>query len=105
MPEYLMAVSVRFAPGKAIRRRKRPFVVVDCAALDTIIGREVGKRGLERIRPASQSQIMCLVQSHTICGKSRPVAFNLPIDSTSTGNTLLLTWLPSRLIGEEAVRR
>jgi hypothetical protein len=76
-----MAVSVRFAPGKAIRRRKRPFVVVDCAALDTIIAREIGKRGLERIRPASQSQIMCLVQSHTICGKSRPVAFNLPIDT------------------------
>jgi hypothetical protein len=76
-----MAVSGRFAPGKAIRWRKRRFVVVDCAALDTIIVREVGKRGLERIRPASQSQIMCLVQSHTICGKSRPVAFNLPIDT------------------------
>jgi putative transposase len=49
MPEHLMAVSVRFAPGKAIRWRKRRFVVVDYAALDTIIAREVGKRGLERI--------------------------------------------------------
>jgi transcriptional regulator of met regulon len=94
-----MAGSVRFAPGKAIRWRKRRFVVVDCAALDTIIVREVGKRGIERIRPASQSQIMCLVQSHTICGKSRPVAFNLPIDRSANAlasASSLSAWTPCR---------
>jgi putative transposase len=49
MAGHSMAASVRFAPGKTIKWRKRRFVVVDCAALDTIIAREVGKRRLERI--------------------------------------------------------
>src|SRR6266849_4150703 len=50
-----MAVSVRFAPGRTIRWRKRRFVIVDCTGFDTIIAREVGRRKLERI-PVAEAE-------------------------------------------------
>jgi len=44
-----MALSVGLTPGRRIRWRKRSFIVVDCNGFDSIIAREVGKRGLQRI--------------------------------------------------------
>jgi len=41
-----MALSLRFIPRSTIRWRERRFVVVDCAGMEAIFAREVGKRGL-----------------------------------------------------------
>jgi putative transposase len=44
-----MAASIKFRPGAKIRWRGRRYVVVDYAGFDAILGRESGKRKLERI--------------------------------------------------------
>jgi hypothetical protein len=47
-------IAVGFVPVALIRWRKRYFVVVDCDGMDTIIAREYGKGGFERI-PISEA--------------------------------------------------
>ena len=44
-----MAASLKFLPGSTIQWRGRRYNIVDYAGLDAIIGREPGKRGVERI--------------------------------------------------------
>ena len=44
-----MAATLRFIPGSTIRWRAKRFIIVDYAGMDSIIARELGKRGLERI--------------------------------------------------------
>ena len=44
-----MPISLSFVPGSIVRWRNRRFVVVDHLGMETIIAREQGKRGLERI--------------------------------------------------------
>src|SRR5215831_11977433 len=50
-----MPVSLAFTPGSIIRWHNRRFVVIECAALDSIVAREVGKRRLDRI-PVNEAQ-------------------------------------------------
>src|SRR5215472_18081854 len=50
-----MPVSLAFTPGSIIRWHDRRFVVIECAALDSIVAREVGKRRLDRI-PVNEAQ-------------------------------------------------
>jgi putative transposase len=44
-----MATLLRFLPGGIIRWSRRQYVIVDYAGLDAILGRQLGKRRLERI--------------------------------------------------------
>jgi hypothetical protein len=44
-----MAASLKFLPGSTIQWRGRRYIIDDYAGLDAIIGREPGKRGVERI--------------------------------------------------------
>ncbi len=47
-PQHEMAASIKFLPGATIRSHYRQYVIVDYG-LDAILGREFGKRKLERI--------------------------------------------------------
>jgi len=51
-----MAASIKFQPGATIRWQARRYVIVDYAGLDAIVGREIGKRKLERI-PVDEAQL------------------------------------------------
>jgi len=51
-----MAASIKFLPGATIRWQARRYVIVDYAGLDAIVGRETGKRKLERI-PVDEAQL------------------------------------------------
>jgi len=50
-----MAASIKFLPGTTIRWHARRYVIVDHAGLGAIVGREFGKRKLERI-PIAEAQ-------------------------------------------------
>jgi putative transposase len=51
-----MAASIKFSPGATIGWQSRRYVIIDYAGLDAIVGREVGKRKLERI-PVGEAQL------------------------------------------------
>src|SRR5579863_4211665 len=44
-----MAALLKFLPGSIIRWSSRQYVIVDYAGLDAILGRQLGRRRLERI--------------------------------------------------------
>src|SRR5260370_34222557 len=50
-----MAALLKFLPGSNIRWCGRQYIIIDYAGLDAILGRQLGKRRLERI-PINEAQ-------------------------------------------------
>ena len=65
-----MAALLKFLPGSIIRWRSRQYIIIDYAGLDAILGRQPGKRRLERIPINEENHRRETRQSHRWYGPS-----------------------------------